>query len=81
MATVAIEPEHLPAGYPRELAIVVRRDWRRARLGRAMLACLTRAAIDRGYDTFAATFLADNHAVWRLLRRSGPGSRVTGHSA
>lgn len=54
-----------------EAAIVVHPEWRHAGLGAALLAILARAAVQRGYHAFAATFLSDNNAVWELLRASG----------
>ena len=58
-----------------EVAIAVEPAWRRAGLATAMIELLARAALKRGYDTFTATYLADNLPVAALVT----GSDGSGH--
>ena len=50
-----------------EVAVVVDPAWRRVGLATAMVELLAEAAIDRGIDTFVATYIADNRPVTALL--------------
>jgi GNAT superfamily N-acetyltransferase len=50
-----------------EVAVVVDPAWRRVGLATAMVELLAEAAIDRGIDTFVATYIAANRPVTALL--------------
>ncbi|MBA2336852.1 MAG: GNAT family N-acetyltransferase [Acidimicrobiia bacterium] len=54
-----------------EVAIVVKPDWRRAGLGRALLDLLERAAIARGVTRFIAVYLPANERIVALLGSVG----------
>lgn len=57
-----------------EVAIAVDPAWRRVGLATAMIELLAEAALKHGYDTFTATYLADNRPVAALVTGSdGPG--------
>lgn len=53
-----------------EVAVAVDPAWRRAGLATAMIELLARAALEHGYDTFTATYLADNRPVEALVAAS-----------
>lgn len=57
-----------------EFAIVVGDAFHRQGLGTILLERLAQAALQRGVRRFAATTLADNVAIHRLMARLGPGS-------
>jgi GNAT superfamily N-acetyltransferase len=50
-----------------EAAVVVDPEWRRVGLATTMIELLARAAVDRGIDTFTATYLAENRPVTALV--------------
>jgi RimJ/RimL family protein N-acetyltransferase len=50
-----------------EAAVVVDPGWRRAGLATAMIELLAQAALERGIDTFTATYLAENRPVTALV--------------
>jgi len=54
-----------------EVALVVRDDWQRQRVGTALADCVLRAAERRGFDRFIALVHADNRAIRRLVRNLG----------
>ena len=54
-----------------EVAIVVRDDWQRQRLGTELAARLLQAAEARGFHRFIANVHSDNVAIRRLLRTLG----------
>jgi len=55
-----------------EAAIVIDPAWRRAGLATAMMEILAEAALDRGIDTFTATYLAENRPVTALVNLAEP---------
>jgi RimJ/RimL family protein N-acetyltransferase len=54
-----------------EVALVVRDDWQRQRVGTALASRVLRAAEELGYHRFVAHVLGENVAIRRLLRRFG----------
>jgi CBS domain-containing protein len=68
-AIARFEPTHDPT--TAEIAIAVDPAWRRVGLGRILLQQLTAAATTRGVSRFVASYLAENHAVARLVASSG----------
>lgn len=62
--------ETVEPGYA-EVAIVVKPDWRRAGLGKALLDLLERAAIARGVTRFIAVYLPANKRIVALLGSVG----------
>lgn len=58
----AVDDQHV------ELALVVRDDWQRRRLGTELAIRVMDAAEARGFHRFVATFLCSNGPVRRLLR-------------
>jgi RimJ/RimL family protein N-acetyltransferase len=54
-----------------EAAVVVDPRWRRVGLATAMVDLLARAAVERGIDTFTATYLAENRPVTALVNLAG----------
>jgi GNAT superfamily N-acetyltransferase len=60
-----------------EAAVVVDPGWRRVGLASAMIELLAQAAVERGIDTFTATYLAENRPVTALVNLAGDtGARV-----
>jgi RimJ/RimL family protein N-acetyltransferase len=58
-----------------EAAVVVDPGWRRVGLATAMVDLLARAALERGIDTFTATYLAENRPVTALVNLAGAAGR------
>jgi GNAT superfamily N-acetyltransferase len=54
-----------------EVALVVRDDWQRQRVGTALANRMLQAAEQRGYRRFIAHLLPDNVAIRKLLRSVG----------
>lgn len=54
-----------------EIALVVRDDWQRLRLGTELARRILQAAEDRGFHRFIANVRSENVAVRRLLRHVG----------
>jgi GNAT superfamily N-acetyltransferase len=54
-----------------EAAVVVDPGWRRVGLATAMIELLALAALERGIDTFTATYLAENRPVSALVNLAG----------
>ncbi len=54
-----------------EVAVVVKPEWRRLGLATEMFALLEEAALERGVVEFEALYLADNHAIERVLEKRG----------
>jgi RimJ/RimL family protein N-acetyltransferase len=54
-----------------EVAVVVRDDWQRQRVGTALASRVLQAAENLGYHRFIAHVLPDNVAIRRLLRSIG----------
>ena len=54
-----------------ELALVVRDDWQRQRIGSVLVDRLLKAAEERGFHRFVANVLVENVTIQRLLRRVG----------
>jgi GNAT superfamily N-acetyltransferase len=54
-----------------EVALVVRDDWQRQRLGTELAARLLQAAEARGFHRFIANVHSDNVAIRKLLRTQG----------
>ena len=52
-----------------EIAIVVRDDWQRHRVGTALMSRITRAAEERGFHRFIVDVLAENVAARKLMSR------------
>jgi GNAT superfamily N-acetyltransferase len=60
-----------------EAAVVVDPHWRRVGLATALIEILAQAAVDRGIETFTATYLAENRPVTALVNVAGdPGTRL-----
>ncbi|MFG1949249.1 GNAT family N-acetyltransferase [Nonomuraea sp. NPDC048826] len=59
-----------------EVAVAVDPAWRREGLATAMVKLLARAALERGYRTFTATYLADNRPVEALVSVSDGHQRI-----
>lgn len=57
-----------------EIAVVITPEWRRVGLATALFALLERAAIERGIHQLEALFLAENHAIERVLEKRGFGN-------
>jgi GNAT superfamily N-acetyltransferase len=63
-----------------EAAVVVDPDWRRVGLATALIEILAQAAVDRGIDTFTATYQAENRPITALVNLAGDaGSRLIRH--
>jgi GNAT superfamily N-acetyltransferase len=56
-----------------EVAVVVTPEWRRVGLATALFALLETAAIERGIHQLEALYLAENHAIERVLEKRGFG--------
>jgi RimJ/RimL family protein N-acetyltransferase len=56
-----------------EVAVVVTPEWRRVGLATALFALLETAAIERGIHQLEALYLAENHAIKRVLEKRGFG--------
>lgn len=56
-----------------EIAVVVKPKWRGQGLATGMFKLLEDAALERGIDTFEAFYLAENHAIERVLQKRGFG--------
>jgi acetyltransferase len=56
-----------------ELAVVVKPEWRRLGLATQLFALLEAAAIERGMNRLEAFYLAENHAIERVLEKRGFG--------
>jgi GNAT superfamily N-acetyltransferase len=54
-----------------EAAVVVDPAWRRVGLATTMIEWLARAAVERGIDTFTASYLAENRPVTALVNLAG----------
>ena len=54
-----------------EVALMVRDDWQRQRVGRELAERVLRAAERRGFDRFIVNLHSDNVAIRKLLRRVG----------
>ena len=54
-----------------DVAVVVRPAWRRVGLGTVLMACLAKAAAERGIHTFSASYLAENTPVAALVEDAG----------
>ena len=54
-----------------EVALVIRDDWQRQRLGAALADTLLQAAEARGFHRFIATVRSDNVAIRRLVKNLG----------
>ena len=52
-----------------EIAVVVRDDWQRQRVGTALMSRIMRAAEERGFHRFVVNVLAENVAARQLLSR------------
>ncbi|MEA2002513.1 MAG: GNAT family N-acetyltransferase [Actinomycetota bacterium] len=64
-----------PSGEGRaEIAIVVKPDWRRFGLATKLISLLEEAAVERGIGELEALYLAQNHAIERVLEKRGFGS-------
>jgi RimJ/RimL family protein N-acetyltransferase len=64
-----------PSGEGRaEMAIVVKPEWRRLGLATEIFALLEQAAIERGIVELEALYLAQNHAIERVLEKRGFGN-------
>jgi GNAT superfamily N-acetyltransferase len=59
-----------------EIAIAVDPGWRRIGLAMILVDLLAEAALDRGIDSFTASYLADNLPVAALLAEAGGASLV-----
>ena len=60
-----------------EAAVVVDPRWRRVGLATALIEILAQAAVDRGVDTFTATYLAENRPITALVNLAGDtGTRL-----
>ena len=60
-----------------ELAVVVRPEWRRVGLATALVLLLAQAAVERGFHTFSAAYLAENKPVAALVEDAdGLGRQV-----
>ena len=57
-----------------EVAVVVKPDWRRAGLATELFKLLEDAALERDIDQFEAFYLAENHAIERVLVKRGFGN-------
>ena len=63
-----------PAGeHKAEVAVVVKPGWRRVGLATALFELIEHAAIERGVRQLEALYLADNHAIKRVLEKRGFG--------
>ena len=60
-----------------ELAVVVKPEWRRLGLATQLFALLEAAAIERGMNRLEAFYLAENHAIERVLEKRGFGGIET----
>lgn len=58
-----------------EVAVVVKPQWRRVGLATELFRLLEEAAAERGFHTLTAFYLADNHAIERVLDKRGFGER------
>jgi len=58
-----------------EVAVTVCPHWRRVGLATAMVEILAKAALDRGFSSFHASYFADNRPVSILLNLGGSGVR------
>ena len=56
-----------------ELAVVVKPEWRRVGLATQLFALLEAAAVERGVHQLEAFYLAENHAIERVLEKRGFG--------
>lgn len=56
-----------------EVAVVVTPGWRRVGLATALFGLVESAAIERGIHQLEALFLAENHAIERVLEKRGFG--------
>ena len=56
-----------------EIAVVVTPGWRRVGLATALFSLIEAAAIERGIHRLEALFLAENHAIERVLEKRGFG--------
>ena len=60
-----------------EVAVVVRPEWRRVGLATALVLLLAQAAVERGFHTFSAAYLAENRPVAALVEDAdGLGRQV-----
>lgn len=63
-----------PAGAGRaEMAVVVKPAWRRRGLATVLFSLLEEAALERGVEELEAFYLAQNHAIERVLQKRGFG--------
>jgi len=75
-AGVAIARFEASAETCAELAVVVKPGWRGAGLATVLLALLEEAAAERGFTELEALYLAENHAIGRVLDKRGFGPPV-----
>jgi len=59
-----------------EIAVTVEDAWQHRGLGKRLTRRLARRAIDRGFESFEATLLADNRPALGLLRKLSPDASV-----
>lgn len=56
-----------------EVAVVVKPEWRHVGLATELFRLLEDAALERGVECFEAFYLAENHAIERVLEKRGFG--------
>ena len=59
-----------------EIAVTVEDAWQRRGIGRRLVRQLAALAVERGYDSFVATILAENRRALSLTRTLVPHARI-----
>jgi len=63
--------EGTPGSSRAEIAVTVKKKWRKEGLGKLLVAVLESAAMERGIDTFEAMYLGNNEGASGLMHAAG----------
>jgi GNAT superfamily N-acetyltransferase len=69
--------DSVPDSTRAEIAVTIEDSWQHRGLGSLLMRVLTKLALDRGFDVFFASMLADNRPALSALHRLAPDARVT----
>lgn len=59
-----------------EVAVVVDPEWRRVGLATGLIELLAEAALERGFHSFGASYLAQNRPIEAMLAHAGGGAKL-----